>query len=144
MHYKTLIVQNMYFTGLLLVDFFLYFILNWYFEKIIPQDQGSRQQPWYFLFSRHYWFPQYDNDDTQSSQPHMRNNSGSVEANENIEDLKDDTGLSVSIQGLRRVFKSSTNPGGHVAVDNLNLTMLQGQITALLGMLSSLYPNPAS
>lgn len=46
---------------------------------------------------------------------------------------QEDEGRCLSIRGLRKVFKATAGGEDRVAVEGLNLTLYEGQITALLG-----------
>ena len=37
-------------------DFFLYLFCAWYTDKVFPGEYGIKY-PFYFLFSKNYWFP---------------------------------------------------------------------------------------
>ena len=41
---------------MMLVDFILYGTLAWYFDKVLPQEYGTVEKPWFVLIWR-YWFP---------------------------------------------------------------------------------------
>ena len=41
---------------MLVVDIFLYLILAWYFDAIVPSSYGTKLPPW-FVFMPSYWFP---------------------------------------------------------------------------------------
>ena len=59
------------------------------------------------------------------------NDSNNIDLNQH-EHLPSDLSRGIQIRGLRKVFNPS-NKNPMVAVDNLDLDMVEGQITALLG-----------
>eukprot|EP00735_Rhodelphis_limneticus_P009137 TRINITY_DN2560_c0_g1::TRINITY_DN2560_c0_g1_i1::g.19179::m.19179 TRINITY_DN2560_c0_g1::TRINITY_DN2560_c0_g1_i1::g.19179 ORF type:complete len:1829 (-),score=670.14,sp/Q84M24/AB1A_ARATH/37.15/0.0,ABC2_membrane_3/PF12698.2/1.1e-20,ABC2_membrane_3/PF12698.2/2.6e-40,ABC_tran/PF00005.22/8e-28,ABC_tran/PF00005.22/9.3e-22,AAA_21/PF13304.1/3.6,AAA_21/PF13304.1/0.00028,AAA_21/PF13304.1/1.1e+02,AAA_21/PF13304.1/0.00011,AAA_15/PF13175.1/1,AAA_15/PF13175.1/5.1e+02,AAA_15/PF13175.1/0.52,ABC2_membrane/PF01061 len=135
-------------TGLsmMILDFFLYAFLGWYFDQVVPSEWGTKR-PWYFLLTPSYWaevFPclNISSVSGRGSASEREVLLGGMEEseisqNEHVEGvpnelkLQESRGECVLIRGLKREF--DTPRGIKVAVDNLNLTMYKGQITALLG-----------
>uniref|UniRef100_A0A8C3R8D6 ATP binding cassette subfamily A member 4 n=1 Tax=Cyanoderma ruficeps TaxID=181631 RepID=A0A8C3R8D6_9PASS len=95
--------------NMMLFDAFLYGILSWYLDNVFPGDYGL-PQPWYFPVLESYWL-----------------GSRSPEA----EKTPEPTGLipGVCIQDLVKIFANRPKP----AVDGINITFYEGQITAFLG-----------
>uniref|UniRef100_A0A8C4JVZ9 ATP binding cassette subfamily A member 4 n=1 Tax=Dromaius novaehollandiae TaxID=8790 RepID=A0A8C4JVZ9_DRONO len=94
---------------MMLFDAFLYGILSWYIDNVFPGDYGL-PQPWYFPLQKSYWL-----------------GSGHPKA----EKTPEPTGLipGVCIENLVKIFASRSKP----AVDGMNITFYEGQITAFLG-----------
>lgn len=111
----------------------------------MPSEFGSHK-PWYFPFQAHYWKSCFESvaGTSQAVIPKkIPNDENGVEMknlNEEpipIEDVPEAfkqqvlNNHCVDIQNIRKEFQ--TKSGVKVAVDNLNLTIYSGQITALLG-----------
>uniref|UniRef100_A0A8B9C7U6 P-type phospholipid transporter n=1 Tax=Anser brachyrhynchus TaxID=132585 RepID=A0A8B9C7U6_9AVES len=92
---------------MMLFDAFLYGILSWYLDNVFPGDYGL-PQPWYFPLQESYWF-----------------------GSRNPKAEKTPTGLipGVCVQNLVKIFANRPKP----AVDGMNITFYEGQITAFLG-----------
>ena len=110
---------------MLLLDFVLFTALSLYFDNILPSQNEVRKPPHYFLL-RSYW--------KGSCQSTSKMPMGiKVEGMSNIEEISESLfaqegrGECLKIEELSRAF------GEHRAVDNLSLTMYEGQIFALLG-----------
>uniref|UniRef100_A0A8C8BJC9 P-type phospholipid transporter n=1 Tax=Otus sunia TaxID=257818 RepID=A0A8C8BJC9_9STRI len=93
---------------MMLFDAFLYGILTWYLDNVFPGDYGL-PQPWYFPVQESYWL-----------------GSRNPKAEETTP-----TGLipGVCIQNLVKIFANRPKP----AIDGINITFYEGQITAFLG-----------
>uniref|UniRef100_A0A673YHD0 P-type phospholipid transporter n=1 Tax=Salmo trutta TaxID=8032 RepID=A0A673YHD0_SALTR len=102
-------------------DSFLYMVMTWYIESVFPGQYGI-PRPWYFLFSKSYWFGEGDNRKTDFSQNKKKS---SVCIEEEPAHLK--TG--VFIENLVKVYRH----GKKLAVDGLTLGFYEGQITSFLG-----------
>lgn len=114
---------------LLAVDTVLWGILTWYLNRVIRPDYGQALPPW-FPFTKAYWFPHSASTAAALSTVEDADcNPESVPLEPVGKSLQSqsDAGQNIIIRGLTKVF------GDHKAVDNLNLTMYNGQITALLG-----------
>uniref|UniRef100_A0A8B9P3H1 P-type phospholipid transporter n=1 Tax=Apteryx owenii TaxID=8824 RepID=A0A8B9P3H1_APTOW len=115
---------------MMLFDAFLYGILSWYIENVFPGDYGL-PQPWYFPLQESYWLG--------SGHPKAEktaNASGEFFQNFGIQNINtffepEPTGLipGVCIENLVKIFASRSKP----AVDGMNITFYEGQITAFLG-----------
>lgn len=137
------------------LDIPLYIVLTWYFEQVWASQYGSRK-PFYFCFTPRFWTSCF-NDWCGSKSEEASSCCSSVEweASESYEEFTEEAETEgdanawrghveplrpadkqrVAIQ-VRRLVKtfSDTSGGPPVrAVDGLNLDMLDGQITALLG-----------
>ena len=134
---------------MLFIDIFIYAVLAWYFSNTFPSEYGT-QKPWYFPLLPSYWLSCFSSCTTffGFSAVHLYDNVNrksvsdadvematlsDVPVEEVSQALKDQVGskLCIDIQGLVKEFSTATGPKR--AVDNLNLTMYSGEITALLG-----------
>jgi hypothetical protein len=119
--------------GFLVLDLFLYGFLAWYFNKVWPQEYGAVQPPW-FMFSIQYWFPNTYNFYRYSHVPPQNiPELASIESpnlNDSIELIPRNMRqhAKIKLSGLSKRYGD-----GKVAVKNIALTMLEGQITCLLG-----------
>uniref|UniRef100_A0A4W5NQN0 P-type phospholipid transporter n=1 Tax=Hucho hucho TaxID=62062 RepID=A0A4W5NQN0_9TELE len=95
-------------------DSFLYMVMTWYIESVFPGQYGI-PRPWYFLFSKSYWFGEGDN----------RKTDFTVCIEEEPAHLKP----GVFIENLVKVYPH----GKKLAVDGLTLGFYEGQITSFLG-----------
>lgn len=119
---------------ILIIDSILWGILSWYLNRVIRPDYGAAL-PLYFPFTLNYWCPGYQRDNASSSEDNMYASVEEKVAASGIpyEPVSDalkrqaQEGKSIEIRDLRKHF------GEKVAVDGLNLSIYNGQITALLG-----------
>lgn len=119
--------------ALMIVDFFIYGFLAWYFDQVLPHEFGPSKHP-LFLFLPSYWLSSCR---TKKSTP-IENDQSSIEPlsstaaeNENcLEALQVEQKEMVRVvtSGLRKEYAD-----GKVAVKSLNLSLLENQITCLLG-----------
>ncbi|XP_029957173.1 phospholipid-transporting ATPase ABCA1b isoform X3 [Salarias fasciatus] len=112
-------------TAILLMyfDSFLYGVLTWYLEAVFPGQYGI-PRPWYFPFTKSYWFGKKDG--TSSKIPlNRKGNPGAVCIEEEPAHLEP----GVYIQNLVKVYRH----GKKLAVDGLTLGFYEGQITSFLG-----------
>jgi hypothetical protein len=129
---------------MLWIDFYIYAFLAWYFDQVIPHENGTAKHP-LFIFSWRYWtssccccccyaccFP----------------GQGSFDESHNFEDMPEfydestgRTGSTVEMILPQMRYKACVRikslgkryNDGKVAVRNLSLSMLEDQITCLLG-----------
>uniref|UniRef100_A0A8B9RTH9 P-type phospholipid transporter n=1 Tax=Accipiter nisus TaxID=211598 RepID=A0A8B9RTH9_9AVES len=96
---------------MMLFDAFLYGILSWYLDNVFPGDYGL-PQPWYFPVQESYWLGSRNPKAEKTATP-------------------EPTGLipGVCIQNLVKIFANRPKP----AIDGMNITFYEGQITAFLG-----------
>uniref|UniRef100_A0A7N6AX94 ABC transporter domain-containing protein n=1 Tax=Anabas testudineus TaxID=64144 RepID=A0A7N6AX94_ANATE len=92
-------------------DSFLYGALTWYLEAVFPGQYGI-PRPWYFPFTRSYWFGEVDGKSTVC-----------------IEEEPSHLEPGVYIENLVKVY----HHGKKLAVDGLTLGFYEGQITSFLG-----------
>jgi ATP-binding cassette subfamily A (ABC1) protein 3 len=108
--------------NMLLLDFFLYGVLAWYLDKVLPSKYGQREA-WNFLFKEEFlgrcW--------KSSAAVAKAQDNGHRAAASWPSDVP-----SVEIKKLYKVF-SATRKGNKVAIAGLNLEMNHNEITCLLG-----------
>ncbi|XP_024139098.1 phospholipid-transporting ATPase ABCA1 isoform X1 [Oryzias melastigma] len=104
-------------------DSFLYGVLTWYIEAVFPGQYGI-PRPWYFPFTKSYWFG--DKDENSSKIPlNRRGNQTAVCVEEEPAHLEP----GVYIENLVKIYRH----GKKLAVDGLTLGFYEGQITSFLG-----------
>ncbi|NXV83242.1 ABCA1 protein, partial [Atlantisia rogersi] len=107
---------------MMLFDTFLYGVMTWYIESVFPGQYGI-PRPWYFPFTKSYWF----GEEPQDRQHSPSDQKGPSEVCKEEEPMH--LSLGVSIQNLVKVYRD----GKKVAVDGLTLNFYEGQITSFLG-----------
>ena len=120
---------------MLAADVLLWTALGWYFDLVLPKEYGVRL-PSSFPFRPSYWMDRAIGSDfpaaAPSDVPAVCAGRDAVEAvPEAVRARSAASGILVRIRGLRREF--STPGGMKVAVADLELTMYEGQVLALLG-----------
>jgi ABC-type multidrug transport system fused ATPase/permease subunit len=112
----------------LIFDCILWGIVSWYLNRVIKPDYGQAL-PFWFPFSRSYWFPSSARAPTVTTEPDDDIAVAGSPFEPVAEALKKqrEEGKSIEIHKLRKTFGEKT------AVDGLSLSMYSGQITALLG-----------
>lgn len=115
--------------SLLLIDFVLYAVLAWYIDRVMPNEYGQHLHPLFFC-KRAYWRDQLTAD--YIDEEDIDGADGAV-----IEPVPPSMHASarVHIKKLRKQFTEGRgkNAKTTTAVNGLNLTLYEGQITALLG-----------
>ncbi|XP_059372109.1 phospholipid-transporting ATPase ABCA1b [Carassius carassius] len=107
---------------LMYFDAFLYGVMTWYIETVFPGQYGI-PRPWYFPFSKSYWFGESN---TKNTAVHgKKGNAGAACIEEEPTHLE----LGVYIKNLVKVY----HHGKKLAVDGLTLGFYEGQITSFLG-----------
>uniref|UniRef100_A0A669CID2 P-type phospholipid transporter n=1 Tax=Oreochromis niloticus TaxID=8128 RepID=A0A669CID2_ORENI len=97
-------------------DSFLYGVLTWYLEAVFPGQYGI-PRPWYFPFTKSYWFGEKDGKCVcMSAAVCMEEEPTHLEPG-------------VYIENLVKVYRH----GKKLAVDGLTLGFYEGQITSFLG-----------
>uniref|UniRef100_A0A8D2Q0U7 P-type phospholipid transporter n=1 Tax=Zosterops lateralis melanops TaxID=1220523 RepID=A0A8D2Q0U7_ZOSLA len=109
---------------MMLFDTFLYGVMTWYIESVFPGQYGI-PRPWYFPFTKSYWFGEEQQDRQHSHLDQKESSEGKICKEEEPVHLS----LGVSIQNLVKVYRD----GKKVAVDGLTLNFYEGQITSFLG-----------
>ncbi|XP_049441657.1 phospholipid-transporting ATPase ABCA1b [Epinephelus fuscoguttatus] len=104
-------------------DSFLYGVLTWYIEAVFPGQYGI-PRPWYFPFTKSYWFGEKDR--KSSKVPLSRKGNSEAVC---IEEEPTHLEPGVYIENLVKVYRH----GKKLAVDGLTLGFYEGQITSFLG-----------
>ncbi|XP_066232841.1 retinal-specific phospholipid-transporting ATPase ABCA4 isoform X3 [Saccopteryx leptura] len=122
---------------MMLFDAALYGLLAWYLDQVFPGEYGT-PLPWYFLLQESYWLggegcSTREERALEKTEPITEE----MEDPEHPEGIKDSfferelPGLvpGVCVKNLVKIFQ----PYGRPAVDHLNITFYENQITAFLG-----------
>lgn len=111
---------------MLVVDGIIYFLLTNYFSKIIKTEYGRARSPIFFL-KPSFWF-------NRKKKPERGSNMDIKIEEINCEPIDDDfkDKVALKIRNLVKKFKDEKG-SEYNAIDNLNLTVYSGQITAILG-----------
>lgn len=134
--------------GMLIVDILLYLVLAWYLDQVLPSwaREFGVPRPWYFPVLPSYWSEvcggggqPSPSTHPASSQPKSSPASSPTASKHQryMQDLDPSLraaeagGRCVTVRGLRKEF--DTPDGKKVAVDGLDLSFFEGQITCLLG-----------
>uniref|UniRef100_F6Y251 P-type phospholipid transporter n=2 Tax=Monodelphis domestica TaxID=13616 RepID=F6Y251_MONDO len=122
---------------MMLIDAVLYGFLAWYLDLVFPGDYGT-PLPWFFLLQESYWLgneacstkEERALEKTEPLTEEMQNPDYSGEIQDTFFE-KEQPGLvpGVCVQNLVKVFNYQSRP----AVDHLNITFYENQITAFLG-----------
>lgn len=117
--------------GMLLVDTFLYLFLGFYFDQVIPRQYGT-SRPLYFFLLPSYWRSVFGL--LKSRTVDISLNDGSFnESGSNFESVHEENLIPrVFIENLVKQYKK-TGATIPPAIDHLNLTLYENQITAMLG-----------
>ncbi|XP_057573896.1 retinal-specific phospholipid-transporting ATPase ABCA4 [Hippopotamus amphibius kiboko] len=122
---------------MMLLDAALYGLLAWYLDQVFPGDYGT-PLPWYFLLQESYWLG-----GEGCSTREERAWEKTEPITEEMEDPEHPEGINdcfferelpglvpgVCVKNLVKLFE----PHGRPAVDRLNITFYENQITAFLG-----------
>lgn len=123
--------------AMMLFSSLLMSFLVWYLDNVWPWQPGV-PKPFYFLFTRSYWFPKgksLDDDNSASDTSSIDNHSvGRLVSKDKKFFEPVDNAAPVAIR-LSNVTKVYENIFGHskVAVDNVSFDVLRDEITCLLG-----------
>eukprot|EP00299_Pterocystis_sp_00344_P020338 c9979_g1_i1.p1 GENE.c9979_g1_i1~~c9979_g1_i1.p1 ORF type:complete len:1406 (+),score=313.41 c9979_g1_i1:2-4219(+) len=113
--------------GMLIFDSIFYTFLGWYLHKVVPREWGVTL-PWYFPCMPSFWC---------GTRPRSVVDTIGAKENPNIEPVNPELeklrtqNRCIEIIHLTKEFHTPT--GIKVAVNDLNLTLYEGQIFALLG-----------
>mmetsp|Transcript_131104 Transcript_131104/g.293288 ORF Transcript_131104/g.293288 Transcript_131104/m.293288 type:complete len:1436 (+) Transcript_131104:3-4310(+) len=121
---------------MLVAAFFLWGLLYVYLDQVVEHDVGTAQ-PFYFMFKYSYWAETFGWDRVKvrgSASTEIENQDRQYfeeENSENLQTLRSQNKV-ISVRGLRKDY---TNGAGITvpAVNNLNLTMYEGECFCLLG-----------
>ena len=102
---------------------------GYYLELTLPKEWGTRLPP-LFMCSKEYWFPADAEHDAAPIVPQLPVDGSYEDVGVADAQLQAD-GKCITIAGLRKEF--DTPDGKITAVDSVNMTMVEGQIFALLG-----------
>lgn len=116
-------------------DFYIYAILALYLDQVIPHEYGTAK-PLLFFLHRNYWCPSYFKGSVVSEETLMNDvmpgviDNASPSKDPNLEAIPSELvgAIKVKVKNLRKRY-----PDGKLAVNNLSMIMLEGQITCLLG-----------
>ncbi|XP_058130067.1 cholesterol transporter ABCA5-like [Anopheles ziemanni] len=119
---------------MLVVDIVLYAALAFYFDCVIPSDHGTKQRPC-FCLNRNYWckkkvpkVPLLNGESANSFNNALEDQARDVEPVSREMRGKE----AIRIVDLYKTFHSCRKPAVN-AVNGINLTIYEGQITAILG-----------
>jgi len=110
------------------IDILVWGFLSSYLNRVIPQDYGQNLPPWFPLMPS-YWFPSMRRPNKEIVDARREaNGTGAVieEVGSALKKQKD-LGQTIEIENLRKTY------GDKIAIDDLSLSIYNGQITALLG-----------
>lgn len=122
-------------SGILVADIFIYAVLAWYFSQVWPSSLGVRK-PFYFIFQPSYWFPSYFQHRQECLNGEVRVAISQDDPEKGVELVEIPTekanesvlgAPTVIVKNLRKTF------GSFRALNNLNFSMYENQIFALLG-----------
>lgn len=111
------------------IDTFLYAFLAWYIDNVFPGEFGI-PQPFYFFLTKRYWMHSFGWKDSPLHESLLSNFTFSTSVEAVGEEFKGKE--SVVIRGLKKTFVKGLGKK-FTAVDGLDLTMYDNQITAFLG-----------
>ncbi|WKY01593.1 hypothetical protein Q1695_015531 [Nippostrongylus brasiliensis] len=125
---------------MLIVDGLIMMLLTWYIEAVYPGGEGVPQKPW-FIFQKSYWFPSSQSRESAAAQ---KLEGGSLVERDFVKlESEPDLKATINVVGLSKTYGTSLfkklfdcqfgKLSEKKAVDQLNLKMYHGQITALLG-----------
>uniref|UniRef100_A0A8P4GKY9 P-type phospholipid transporter n=1 Tax=Dicentrarchus labrax TaxID=13489 RepID=A0A8P4GKY9_DICLA len=116
-------------------DSILYGVLTWYIEAVFPGQYGI-PRPWYFPFTKSYWFGEKDTKSNKVPLNRKENAEGEIAVMRLpvlpavcIEEEPAHLEPGVYIENLVKVYRH----GKKLAVDGLTLGFYEGQITSFLG-----------
>lgn len=116
---------------MLFVDTLIYFFLGFYLDQVIPRQYG-RPRPFYFFLLPSFWSGVFGFR-LSRTQDSSFDGVRSDDNGSNFETVRDeDFTPKVFIENLLKQYKKR-GPASAPAVDHLNLTLYENQITALLG-----------
>ncbi|XP_063286648.1 phospholipid-transporting ATPase ABCA3 [Pelobates fuscus] len=113
---------------MLLFDSFLYSVVGWYVESVMPGDYGV-PQPWYFFILPSYWCgtPRmaevYEKEEDEDPEKVLKG--------EFLEEEPSDLAPGIRIKHLTKAYR--VDGKRRLAVRDLTLNMYEGQIMVLLG-----------
>lgn len=115
--------------AMLALDTILYTAMAWYLDKVVPGEYGTARR-WNFLCSPSYWCGTRASDNADLDEGLLDDHVGQQEGVQAVSSALQDK-QAVRMRKLRKEFKAEN--GMHVAVNDLDLDMYEGQILVLLG-----------
>ncbi|KAK7595383.1 hypothetical protein V9T40_013208 [Parthenolecanium corni] len=118
---------------ILCIDNFLYALLAYYFDQVIPGDYGAKRSPLFFLeFFFKIWKQMFSSDSKSAT---IGRPADEEIANENIEPVSESLKEKVGIEivDLHKKFSTWFKKKETFALNGINLKIYEGQITAILG-----------
>jgi len=131
--------------GLLFMNIAVYYVLTWYFDKVMPNEFDSRRPPWFFLTPSYWGFGTGQKEDLpkwlksmEKFNPSPQDNPDKSDEIKKLRQLVFDpnTSFAVRIANLRKVYEKvfwKTSKTDKVAVKSLCLGLEEGKLLALLG-----------
>jgi len=120
----------------LILDIFLYLVLAWYCDNVVPSEYGTTL-PWNFPVTKAYWKSFFDEYDAPSETALLNAEDSRSPYADQIEAVTEELAQrdGIHIQQLRKEFphQDGEDVPPFVAVRNLNLNFYQGQTFVLLG-----------
>lgn len=114
-----------------IINAIFYLILTWYLDQIVPNEWGAKRHP---LFCCHSDTSTLTPEEKDLRKREIQSQPGYAEQHEPVEEgllTEERNNRAIEIVGLRKEF--GTGDEKTIAVDNLTVSMYQGQIFALLG-----------
>ena len=127
-----------------IVNFFLYLMLTWYCDQVIPGEFGV-SRPWYFPLTRSYWFGNGHRtrvrSKSQNQRPHRDyplSDDPNVRAEEKLvrSGMYGDRNVKVIVDRLRKDFTSRSlcrKNSTFTAVEGVSYAIDSGQLLCMLG-----------
>jgi ABC-type multidrug transport system fused ATPase/permease subunit len=121
--------------NMMLVDFILYAVVAWYLDQVIPHEYGAPRHP-LFIFQWSFWLEGCDCCRSNMLRRDIENNAYMQlideynASSEEVEPLAVELRprVKVAVNNLRKQYDD-----GKVAINDMNLRLVEGQITCLLG-----------
>jgi hypothetical protein len=122
---------------MMFVDFVIYGALAWYFDKVLPQEYGTVEKPWFVLNWR-YWCPNgpSSNVDASKSLSDMPEFYDLIQGNHPVEYSSSVESIPLDLREFAKVRCKSLRKrydDGNLAVKDVSMSLVEGQITCLLG-----------
>ncbi|CAF4187016.1 unnamed protein product, partial [Rotaria sordida] len=112
---------------MMLFDSIIYIILTVYIENVFPGEYGI-PQPWYYPFTKTYWFGYDTRKYNRQRTKEMRQNQ--IDTNSNFNNDNDNIlqgDIGVDIQNLSKYYRNK------IALKNLSIKFYRNMITSFLG-----------
>lgn len=127
-----------------ILDFFMYWILLWYFNNIIAGEWGTARKPWFFLVPSYWGYTsKKPKNIVAGKEPTYKEDVDvALERDQMKDPEKHGRHLALHIQNLTKTFWSDSiirchkKRAGFTAVDGVSFGMDEGTLLCLLGMLT--------